>query len=90
MILEKKMTGVSQQLLNLPGGSMLSFSSQSTLNSAATSSSDEHSTKSNKPGFKKMFNMLKGNKKKNKSGSSDSIPSDTFIEPQRNSRMMMA
>lgn len=90
MILEKKMTGVSQQLLNLPGGSMLSFSSQSTLNSTA-SASDDTSTKSNKPGFKKMFNMLKGNKKKNRSSSNDSTTtSASFIEPQRNSRMMMA
>ncbi|KAL9538209.1 hypothetical protein MBANPS3_011104 [Mucor bainieri] len=90
MILEKKMTGVSQQLLNLPGGSMLSFSSQSTLNSMA-SSSDDTSTKSSKPGFKKMLNMLKGNKmKKNRSSSNDSTTSEAFIEPQRNSRMMMA
>lgn len=88
MIWEKKMTGVSQQLLNLPGGSMLSFSSQSTLNST-TSSNDDTSTKNNKPGFKKMFQMLKGNKKK-RSSSNDSTSSETIIEPQRNNRMMMA
>ncbi|KAG2211061.1 hypothetical protein INT46_008187 [Mucor plumbeus] len=88
MIWEKKMTGVSQQLLNLPGGSMLSFSSQSTLNSTS-SSNDDTNAKNNKPGFKKMFQMLKGNKKK-RSSSNDSTSSETIIEPQRNNRMMMA
>ncbi|KAI8346902.1 hypothetical protein EDC96DRAFT_449185 [Choanephora cucurbitarum] len=57
MVWEKRVSGVkdrSQQLLSLPGGSMLSFSS-----SSSTLKSETQSNKS--PGIKKkMFNMLKG------------------------------
>jgi hypothetical protein len=67
MIWEKKMKmGMdrSSQLLSLPGGSTLSFSSQST----ATSNTSTSSGGSNKSGFKKMFQMLKvGNKRKSNS-----------------------
>ncbi|CEP18903.1 hypothetical protein [Parasitella parasitica] len=84
MIWEKKMAGVSQQLLNLPGGSMLSFSSQSTL--VSSSSKDDGSPKANKPGFKNVMQMFKGNKKKTRASNDLS----SFIEPQRNGRMMVA
>lgn len=56
MVIEKRMSAVkdrSQQLLSLPGGSMLSFSSSSTVQSDTQK----------KPGFKKMVKkMIKGNK----------------------------
>ncbi|KAI8645501.1 hypothetical protein BD408DRAFT_411539 [Parasitella parasitica] len=87
MIWEKKISGVSQQLLNLPGGSMLSFSSQSSL--ASSCSNSDGSPKANKPGFKKVMQMLKGNKKK-RASSNDSTSTAAFIDSQRNNRMMVA
>ncbi|KAI8083409.1 uncharacterized protein B0P05DRAFT_489165 [Gilbertella persicaria] len=75
MVWEKRMSGVkdrSQQLLSLPGGSMLSFSSSS----STIASTDTNETKS-KPGFKKVFKMLKTTKRNS---------SQTTLE----SNMMMA
>lgn len=64
MVWEKKISGVknrSQQLLSLPGGSMLSFSSQSTAASIDSNSSNSPTKK--KPGFKKIIQMLKVGKR---------------------------
>jgi hypothetical protein len=73
MIWEKKISGVkdrSQQLLSLPGGSMLSFSSQST----ATSNDSNSSPSKKKPGFKKMIQLFKnGKRSSSSSGSSTSL-----------------
>jgi hypothetical protein len=69
MIWEKKISGVkdrSQQLLSLPGGSMLSFSSES-----STTSIDSNSpSKKKRPGFKKMIQMLKGGNRNSSSSTS--------------------
>lgn len=84
MIWEKKMKmGMdrSQQLLSLPGGSTLSFSSSTTAASTATDSSQ----KSNKPGFKKMLQMLKG---KRRSSSNNSFT--TMDSTDRNSQLLRA
>ncbi|KAI9485841.1 MAG: hypothetical protein EXX96DRAFT_546699 [Benjaminiella poitrasii] len=75
MIWEKKIGGVkdrSQQLLSLPGSSMLSFSSSSTVSSESSSSSK-------KPGFKKMFQLLKSSgNKRNSSPFSHSSSASSF------------
>lgn len=83
MIWEKKMKmgmNKSSQLLNLPGGSTLSFSSQSTATSNTSSSS------SGKPGFKKVFQMLKGGNKRR----SSSNGSFGFDSPDPQHHQMMA
>lgn len=81
MIWEKKMKmGMdrSQQLLSLPGGSTLSFSSSTTV--ASTTSSNSSNSTSKKPGFKKMMQMFKnGNKRRSSSSNSFALdPPDHF------------
>ncbi|KAI7902427.1 uncharacterized protein BX663DRAFT_511018 [Cokeromyces recurvatus] len=78
MIWEKKITGVkdkSQQLLSLPSNSRLSFSSTNSSNDSGSPSSS-----SKKPGFKKMFQLLKGNKRNSffSNSSSSSLSSSSF------------
>lgn len=86
MIWEKKMKmGMdrSQQLLSLPGGSTLSFSSTVT-----TASSTSSTSSGSKPGFKKMLQMFKGgNKRRSSSNNSFTIDSP---EQQRNSQLLRA
>lgn len=72
MILEKKINSVigasrSHQLQTLPSGSSLSISSFAT----SASSSSASSNKSSKTGFKKMFQMIKNNKRSSTDTSQD-------------------
>ncbi|KAI7889521.1 uncharacterized protein EV154DRAFT_514506 [Mucor mucedo] len=83
MIWEKKMKmGMdrSQQLLSLPGGSTLSFSSTATAASSSSSTS-----MSSKPGFKKVMQIFKGGKRRSSSNNSYDSP-----EQQRNSQLLRA
>ncbi|KAI8347339.1 hypothetical protein BD560DRAFT_411118 [Blakeslea trispora] len=75
MLWEKRVSGVkdrSQQLLSLPGGSMLSFSSSSTVGSQIETQSNNNRS----PGIKKMFKMLKGGVNK-RSSSQTTLGSST-------------
>lgn len=72
MILEKKINSVigasrSHQLQTLPSGSSLSITSFAT----TASSSSASSNKSSKSGFKKMFQMIKNNKRSSTDTSQD-------------------
>lgn len=82
MIWEKKMKigmDKSHQLLSLPGGSTLSFSS-STTTATSNSTNSSQTSSNNKPGFKKMLQIFKGAANKRRSSSHNSFvvmdPSD--------------
>ncbi|PHZ10272.1 uncharacterized protein RHIMIDRAFT_245385 [Rhizopus microsporus ATCC 52813] len=77
MILEKKINGVigsnrSQQLLSLPGSSSFSVSSSNTSNSTTSSNKS-------KTGFKKMFQMIKNNKRSSSSHDLSSHSPDVYV-----------